>query len=104
MQMPDASRFKKATALYRLVRAEYEFDADPCSDATPKERVVKWVLTYRLELPERILLILYNELGTVRELADMLGVARSTLGDQLKRIKDKVREEVAHAKENGYAD
>ena len=104
MQTPDVSRFKKATALYRLVRPEYEFDPDPCSDASPKERVLKWVLTYRLELPERILLIMYNELGTVRELADVLGVARSTLGDELKRIKDKVREEVAHAREHGYTD
>lgn len=104
MVTPDTARYKKATALYRLVRKEYEFDPDPCSDASPKERVLKWVLTFRLTLPERILLIMYNELGTVRELAAVLGVARSTLGDELKRIKDKVRTEVAHARQNGYSD
>lgn len=95
---------KTAVELYKLSRAEYAFNADPCCDDSPRVRRLKWVLNYRLETAERILTILYNEVGTLRPLAQMLGVARATLGDEMKRIKDKILREYKEAEQNGYRD
>ena len=92
-----------AVEIFKAVRPEYEFTPDPfCADGT-KARRAKWVCSNRLEDAERVLIYLYAELGSVRDLAEMLGVARSTLGDEIKRIKDKIQREVAllDKKENG---
>lgn len=44
----------------------------------------------QLETSERVLFILHAELASVRDLAALLGVTRSTLGDELVRIKRKL--------------
>ena len=93
-----------AVELYRASRTEYAFDPDPCCADSPRARRLKWVLNYRLDAAERIIAILYFEVGAVRVLAGMLGVARSTLGDEVKRIKDKILKEYKEAEQNGYRD
>lgn len=93
-----------AVQLYRECHAEYTFDADPCAADSLRLRRVKWVLAYRLDASERILAILANEVESIRKLAQMLGVAKSTLGDELKRIKDKILTEYKNAEQNGYRD
>ncbi len=93
-----------AVELYRASRAEYEFNADPCCDDSLRARRLKWVLRYRLDAAERIIAILYAEVESIRTLAAMLGVARSTLGDEIKNIKDKILQEYKNAEQNGYRD
>lgn len=94
-------RVEDAVAIFKAVRPEYEFNPDIFCGDGPKARAVKWVCSNRLEDAERVLMYLYAELGSVRDLAQMLGVARSTLGDEIKRIKDKVQREVALIEEKG---
>lgn len=99
-------RVADAVEIFKAVRPEYEYNADIfCGDGARVKRA-KWVCSHRLEDAERVLVYLYAELGSVRDLAQMLGVARSTLGDEIKRIKDKVQREVAllEEKENGRTD
>ena len=88
-------RVEDAVEIFKAVRPEYEFNPDAFCGDGPKARRTKWVCSHRLEDAERVLVYLYAELGSVRDLAQMLGVARSTLGDEIKRIKDKVQREVA---------
>lgn len=88
-------RVTDAVDIYKAIRGEFDFNADPFCNDSPKGRRAKWVCSHRLERAEQVLMYLYAELGSVRDLAELLGVARSTLGDELKRIKDKVRQEVA---------
>lgn len=92
-------RVGDAVEIYRAIREEFDYTPDPLCNDTPKARRTKWVCSNRLEKPERVLIYLYAELGSVRDLADLLGVARSTLGDELKRIKDKIQREVAMLEE-----
>lgn len=82
-----------AVEIYKGIRDEFAFDADPMCGDSPRARRVKWVCSHRLETAERVLIYLYAELGNITDLAQLLGVARSTLGDELKRIKDKIRQE-----------
>lgn len=93
-----------AVKLYRESRADYAFNADPCAADSLRVRRLKWVLAYRLDAPERILAIMANEVDSIRKLATMLGVAKSTLGDEVKRIKDKILQEYKNAEQNGYRD
>lgn len=88
-------RVEDATEIYKAIRGEFEFSADVFCKDGERARRAKWVCSNRLDRAEQVLIYLYAELGSVRDLAQMLGVARSTLGDDIKRIKDKIRREIA---------
>ena len=88
-------RVTDAVEIYRAIRPEFDYDGGIfCKDDTRTARL-KWVCTHRLDTAERVLVYLYAELGSIRDLAAMLGVARSTLADEMKRIKGKVAAEIA---------
>ena len=63
--------------------------ADLFTDPDTREERSKRALQ-RLEPAERVVLTLYAELASIRDLAALLGVSRSTLCDELKRIRTKV--------------
>lgn len=84
-----------AVETYRAIRGEFEYTGGIFDRDTPRVRLLKWVCSNRLETAERVLVYLYAELGSIRDLAQMLGVARSTLADEMKRIKNKIAAEMA---------
>lgn len=84
-----------AVETYRAIRGEFEYTGGIFDRDTPRVRLLKWVCCNRLETAERVLVYLYAELGSIRDLAQMLGVARSTLADEMKRIKNKIAAEMA---------
>jgi len=89
-------RVQDAVEIYKAIRPEFEYDADVFNRDTARVRQLKWVCSNRLEQAERVLVYLYAELGSIRDLADLLGVARSTLADEMVRIKNKVKEEMTN--------
>lgn len=87
-------RIEDAVEIYKAIRPEFEYEADIFSPDTARVRKLKWVCSKRLDRAEKALIYLYAELGSIRDLAALLNVARSTLADELTRIREKVRNEM----------
>lgn len=51
----------------------------------------------RLDAPDRNLLLMYAEFGSLRKLAERCGVSHPTVLKQIRRIREAVREEIAAA-------
>lgn len=92
-------RVEDAVALWKEIHADYAYNPSIFCADDARTRAAKWVCENRLDAAERVLVYLYAELGSIRDLAQLLGVARSTLADEIKRIKGKVAAELAALEE-----
>lgn len=88
-----------ATRLYRLTGHEYAYDADVFCPDDSRVSLAKWVVDNRLTEPERIMIRLYAEYASLREMGRDLGIKRSTLHDEIKRIRTKI---ITEMKQRGY--
>lgn len=71
---------------------EYEFDTeDIFADYDDEFRDIVLAIK-KLDLPERIILILYAHLQSQRKLGKILGCSHSICGKELKRIRNKLLE------------
>lgn len=82
---------------YREIRKDYGFNAFDDGEA----RVLKWVIENRLTEPERIIIVLYAELGNLRALVPYLGVSLTAVHKKVKGVQRKIRDEVAKAIKEG---
>lgn len=86
---------EEAVRLYKQIRPDYEYVPRAIEGESNRAQLLKWVCSNRLETGEKALVYLYAELGSITDLAQMLRVGRSTLGDELLRIKRKIKDEMA---------
>lgn len=101
-KMTDTGQGRKtladAIADYKGIAADCAFDGGIFCEDDERTRLLKWVCWNKLTEGERVILFLYSDWESIRELCNALGVARSTLADELQRIRRKVKTEM----EKGY--
>lgn len=75
------------------IMAEYEVDfTDIFNEDSDIYRKLIKVINERLTAAERIIIYMYSELQSIRQVGYMLGVSQSTAYNELKRIKNKIKE------------
>lgn len=75
------------------IMAEYEVDfTDIFNEDSDIYRTLIKVINERLTAAERIIIFMYSELQSIRQVGYMLGVSQSTAYNELKRIKNKIKE------------
>lgn len=80
---------------------EYALNTDMFSNESDKVRLTKQAL-WSLSETDRLLIILYCEIGSLRKLGDLLGVSRTTAFAAVKSIKAKMQKYVAeHSTHSG---
>lgn len=79
--------------LLREVSPDYQFNASVMSDDSPKVATIKWRLDHLLNPAERNTIILYAELGSIREVAKILNVSKSFMADKINEIKNKLKKQ-----------
>lgn len=77
-------------ALYK----EYEKDTSIWSEESQKIRVIKDAIE-TLTQPEKIILLMYAEIGSLRKLAIQLDVTHSAVIKEIKKIRNKINNYVA---------
>lgn len=75
----------------RKLRVEYEYDTDIFTADNERVAMAKKALGC-LCSADRDIWILYSELHSVRKMGKMLGVSKSTMAAQLRRIKAEIYE------------
>lgn len=90
---PDVSEVLK---LVRRMEADYEYNDDIFSEDEPEVAVLKYILTRRLNIAERRILIAYAEIGSLRELSKGLEVSRGSTHKEIVRIRKKIMNEYEH--------
>lgn len=72
---------------------DYDLRPDMMTEDRDEVLRLKRALAH-LEEPDRRIIVLYAELGSIRRLAERLGVSRSTAHNRVRRIQATIREEV----------
>ena len=70
--------------------SDYKYNPDPFCEDDPKVSKLKWVIENGISQTDRIIILLYSELGSQRKVGKMLGVSASTVNIQLKRIRKQI--------------
>ena len=76
--------------MYALIRPEYDYDGDVFCPDTALVRCLKKAIA-GLSDADRVIILLYAELGSLRKLAALLGVGRDTMGREVRRIRTAVK-------------
>lgn len=75
------------------IMAEYEVDfGDILNEDSEIYRKLIRVINTKLTTAEKIIILMYSELQSIRQVGFMLGVSQSTAYNELKRIKNKIKE------------
>lgn len=77
----------------RAIMKEYEYDDDVMNDEDERVRKVKRAMT-KLKMADRIIWVLYMELGASRKVGACLGVSHSTILKEVNRIKREIRYQI----------
>ncbi len=95
----DVGKVRDAATVYRSIRDDYTFRADDIfSDDEERVRRVKFIIS-RLPVAEKSIIELYAEVGNVRELGAMLGIPKSTMAEEVRRIRSKILNEYDRLKD-----
>ncbi len=95
----NVAKIHDAAALYRSIRDDYAFpEGDIFADGDERARRLKYIIG-RLPLAEKSIIQLYAEVGNVRELGQMLGIPKSTMAEEVRRIRLKVLAEYERLKD-----
>ncbi len=71
--------------------SDYDYTEDPFSDDDQLVSKIKWIIANQISPTDRIIILLYTELGSQRKVGKMLGVSASTVNIQLKRIRNEIK-------------
>lgn len=74
----------------RAILAEYEYDPDVMNNDDERVLEIKKAIS-KLNEPDRIIFVLYCDIGSSRKLGKILGVSRSTVLKEINRIKLEIR-------------
>lgn len=82
---------------------DYKEDKSMWNDESDKVRLTKEAL-WKLSETDRLLIVLYCEIGSLRKLGEMLGVSRTTAYGAIKSIKSKMKKYVDERLSAGSGD
>lgn len=69
--------------------SEYKYDDDILCEDDERTRLTKQAL-WKLSEPDRLLIILYAEIQSLRKLGELLGISRTTAYFAIKRIRQEI--------------
>lgn len=93
---------KKKPINTKELLAEYAPDTDMFSEESDKVRYTKEAI-WKLSETDRLLIVLYCEIGSLRKLGEILGVSRTTAYLAIKNIKKKIQNYVVeHTTNSGH--
>ena len=72
---------------------DYAYDDDIMCDDDERTRLTKQAL-WKLPEPERLLIVLYAEIQSLRKLGELLGISRTTAYFAIKRIRQEIKDYV----------
>ena len=84
----------------REILEDYEYVEDIFTEEDQKTRRIKKAMT-TLDRSDYIILCLYTHLQSERKVASILGCSRTPVNRLLKKIREKVKEEIIRMEENG---
>ena len=70
---------------------EYDFDTDDVFEFDDELKELSAAIK-KLSLPDRIIILLYAHFASQRKVGKVLGVSHSVVGQELKRIREKIFE------------
>jgi DNA-directed RNA polymerase specialized sigma subunit len=75
------------------IRDEYYLDFnDIFNDDSDIYRKLIKIIETKITAPEKIIILMYAELQSIKKVGDVLGVCPSTAYNELRRIKNKIKE------------
>lgn len=92
--MSYSPNWESAVLTYKQTKADYKYIEDIWTLDSGLITHIKQIMADELTEAERVLIILYAEMGSIRAVSKALGIARSTLYGEIKRIKKKIIDEL----------
>lgn len=94
MKKIESNTKKIKKSLLKTINDEMAFDENDIWD--DDEELVRLSKKYlnKLDLPEKTLMLLYIEYGTYKSVGELLGVSAVTVGNEIKLIQQKLKEEI----------
>lgn len=87
---------------YKDIRQDYTFDASMFSQEPRRLACLKWIIANKLSEVDRTLILLYTDCQSYRKLGARLGLSRSTVMNEIHRIRDYIRAEYDKIKDNEH--
>lgn len=84
----------EARDIFRLASGDYRYNADVLCEDDARIRAIKRVMDETLSEPDRNLLILYSEVGSMVKVAEMMQVSKNTLRKNINRIRAIIKGQV----------
>ncbi len=78
---------------YRAIKQEYAFDPGPFNGDENRVRRIKEIISTRLSVPDRTLILLYAEYQSYRKLGEQLGLSHMTVRREILRIRKIILDE-----------
>lgn len=85
---------------YRAVKQEYAFDPSIFNQDEERTRLVKEIVSTRLSVPDRTLILLYAEYQSYRKLGEQLGLSHMTVRREILRIRKIILDEYGRTNRN----
>lgn len=92
--MSNEDKRKEIADLYDLSLRDYVPGKGIFDEDAPRVRAVKRCIAENLNEAERFIIVMYAELGSVRKLAEVIGVHYSTLYREIRRIRTKIKQRI----------
>lgn len=83
----------EAVAEFRKIKADYAWNPDCMSEEDPKVARIKEIISTKLSLADKTIILLYVDCQSYRKLGKRLGVSHMTVHKDVKRIKKIILEE-----------
>jgi len=84
------------------IAQDYAWDASIFSEEEERSRLLKYIIERRLTLVERTLIILYADCHSCRELGLRLGLGKTTVAQEIGRIRNKILKDYERLKDNEH--
>lgn len=78
---------------YKKIREEYLYRKDIFNEDDPRAAAIKKIVTEKLDEVDQTIIILYVDCHSYRKLGKRFGMSHVVIGNEVKRIKEKILEE-----------
>lgn len=90
----------KVVEEYRAVKQDYAFDPDVFNMDDERIRLIKEIISTRLSVPDRTMILLYAEYQAYRKLGERLGLSHTTVRKEILRIRKIILDEYGRLNRN----
>lgn len=81
------------TENYKTIEKDYRFRQDIFTKDSLRVRRIKYIISCRLSPADRIMILMYSDCQSLRQLAKRMGLSHKTLHNEIKRIRQIIKED-----------